>query len=825
MANYYVDSDLGNDNNLGTITAPWKTLQRSVNDLNPGDILYLSGTFREKVNFNKNGTASNYISFECWPNKSAVWTALDIISGWEQYGILNGNNVWKSTINSVLPDNKSLVFWNGQPLTIAKYPKQSNLTPFPTFIRATAATDNNGIATYNQTLPNTTANKINFGGNSRWSWQTGNISSITNNNLTFSYIPTEYGDVLSPTIDDPFYIWGAYDLLQPGQYFIDGNAVYIMPYDNNLNPNNATVEIKTRDSLNNPWDNQTSTWGKHYYKFKNIVFFGAVVVMGDASSNWQFSNCRFQYFNYFIECLNGLLSPEYYTDNQVFLGDNLIIENSIFNWFSGSILLIGNNILFKNNSVSDGNLFGVNQSMVGVGSSSRESSNIIINNCSLNRCGRSATGLYNVKNAKIINCEIFDYNRLTNDNGGIYCFGGNQTSFDFGWSEISYNKIYKENAEKYKTGIYLDHGCGQLIVHHNQSTPETINGNPMRLHSPADNVLIYNNTFVNYQNTGNSISLWGYKTMSGVQIKNNIFTRPNYIGILNYENYDLQDAINNQINSQRNLYYTTPPLFVDTNSKDYRLLPSSPAVEAGLLLSPWTDGYSGFAPNIGAIDGVAVITPPPVIVPPPIIEVPPSPPPEPLPPVPLPTTPVVLPPATPPTSPPPEPLPPGLFDPPPPIIPNEPLTPLLPIISPLPVALPLSLLPTANNLLSSGEYQYKNVLTTAIRGVSYPLKIVNGNLSLSTDIDLVKESIFSVLETRPFERIMRPAYGTPDMVFDAISSHEYVLHQIRMSLETQIEDVSFDVSGEIEDTGEMNVTVEWSIDNIPQPPIEYKLQV
>ena len=56
------------------------------------------------------------------------------------------------------------------------------------------------------------------------------------------------------------------------------------------------------------------------------------------------------------------------------------------------------------------------------------------------------------------------------------------------------------------------------------------------------------------------------------------------------------------------------------------------------------------------------------------------------------------------------------------------------------------------------------------RGLTYPLQIVNGRLAVSTDLALVEEQIVSVLETRPFERVMRSDYG-----FDPKISAELLL--------------------------------------------------
>lgn len=111
-----------------------------------------------------------------------------------------------------------------------------------------------------------------------------------------------------------------------------------------------------------------------------------------------------------------------------------------------------------------------------------------------------------------------------------------------------------------------------------------------------------------------------------------------------------------------------------------------------------------------------------------------------------------------------------------------------------------------------------------IRGISYPLAIANGALKVSTDIDLLRESIYSVLETVPSERVLNYTYGTPNIIFDAVPSFPVILELIRQSLETQIFGVDeFNVTGDIDDEGVGRVKIEWSVEDLPQPPIQYQL--
>ncbi|HEY9735485.1 MAG TPA: hypothetical protein V6D06_04355 [Trichocoleus sp.] len=110
-----------------------------------------------------------------------------------------------------------------------------------------------------------------------------------------------------------------------------------------------------------------------------------------------------------------------------------------------------------------------------------------------------------------------------------------------------------------------------------------------------------------------------------------------------------------------------------------------------------------------------------------------------------------------------------------------------------------------------------------VRGLSYPLTLQNGGLQTSTDLSLILQAIYSVLETRPYERIMRPRYGTSDLAFVAHPSPAVIAERTRQALELQIAGVSFTTTGSIDENGAYTLTVDWAVNEIQQPPIRYAL--
>jgi parallel beta-helix repeat protein len=147
-------------------------------------------------------------------------------------------------------------------------------------------------------------------------------------------------------------------------------------------------------------------------------------------------------------------------------------------------------------------------------------------------------------------------------------------------AEIAYNIIHDSGH----TGIYLDNSSRNFIVHNNVvwNAP-----NAMTLNSPSNNNLVYNNTLVA---SSNSIytGWFGGPDWSGTQIKNNIFTQ------------GLSSASGATMSN--NIDAGTNPQFVDPATGNFQLKSTSPAINAGAVLSPYTDGYVGSAPDIGAYE-------------------------------------------------------------------------------------------------------------------------------------------------------------------------------------------------------------------------------
>jgi hypothetical protein len=72
--NIYYVSTSGSDNNAGTLSAPWRTIQKAANVLVPGDTVYVrGGTYKELVTIRVSGSSSGgYIQFQNYMGETPV---------------------------------------------------------------------------------------------------------------------------------------------------------------------------------------------------------------------------------------------------------------------------------------------------------------------------------------------------------------------------------------------------------------------------------------------------------------------------------------------------------------------------------------------------------------------------------------------------------------------------------------------------------------------------------------------------------------------------------------------------------------------------------
>jgi hypothetical protein len=118
------------------------------------------------------------------------------------------------------------------------------------------------------------------------------------------------------------------------------------------------------------------------------------------------------------------------------------------------------------------------------------------------------------------------------------------------------------------------------------------------------------------------------------------------------------------------------------------------------------------------------------------------------------------------------------------------------------------------------------VASSSIRGITYPLTVVNGNLATSTDYELITQQIRSVIETRYYERVMRAEYGIGNYVLEILDPGQ-INSAIQYSILQNVAGLTdLSVIGDWKSQGEnglYQVYIQYAVNGVPQPPLNFTL--
>lgn len=98
-----------------------------------------------------------------------------------------------------------------------------------------------------------------------------------------------------------------------------------------------------------------------------------------------------------------------------------------------------------------------------------------------------------------------------------------------------------------------------------------------------------------------------------------------------------------------------------------------------------------------------------------------------------------------------------------------------------------------------------------MKGLQYPLKLSGGNLETTvTYADLVRNAIYSGLQTKLEERVMRPEYGLDPQEFQTVNSVILVLGVVRKTISDALSgypEVTFEAKASMAEDGLMDILV------------------
>ena len=405
------------------------------------------------------------------------------------------------------------------------------------------------------------------------------------------------GGYYYPTTNNRFFIYDYYDALDsPGEFWKDTatNTLYLWA-PTGANPATLTVEARRRDF-------GLSLGSRSYLTFRGIKLFGCTMESDGASNALEFQEIEARYFahidNYAPTFSTSPAAREFYLR-----GDGHVVQDS---YFSGSAVTAigasGTNMRIENNVIRD---FGYAHQGPAIlartggihGNRTLATKNQFLHNTAFNGGHTIVTTdpALDIKYNRIYNSHL-----RGSDVGAVGI-----ASTDGLGSEISYNVISdalgpKDSGVLYGGfGIYFDYECRNYTVHHNIVWGTTASSYQLMPNRAAFLAGVTNMGMKFYNNTGDGdFGLIQPQDIPGVDVRNNLVRK-----FLNASNGTYTALPNVQFSNNTSYNSDGAAPFRNRTTHDLRFATgSSTGVNAGTVISPYTDGFVGASPDTGALE-------------------------------------------------------------------------------------------------------------------------------------------------------------------------------------------------------------------------------
>ena len=617
---YYVATN-GDDNNTGSISSPFRTIQKAANVAQAGDtVLVRAGIYRETVIPANWGSAGSPITFAPYSNESVTITGTDAVTGWTASSgkIYSASNVtgFNSGINQA-----EQVFVDGQMMFEARWPNSSALTPSSLSYQNTATmqqivSDDGGTGTRTITFADSALTQPDGFWNGAKIWMqpslqyqavTGTVTGYTQGRITFTY---NYGaaDSIAPAVGSKYYLFGTRNALDaPGEWYRDAttNTLYLWMPDGS-DPSSHSVEFKKRDYAFDlsyvPDTYPPNNKPRAYYTIQGFNLFACTITTdhdaGDGHGNVRqgsvagsnhvtIDGIHARYLSHFTD-LSAFVYSQWENNTGIVLsGSDQVLKNSVLEYSAGngvSLLGLRNKVL--NNVIHDVDYEATEAGAINTGFNNTTSQDHEIANNTAYTSGKNIVLARNFQNsdpnnllARIHHNNFSNAGIQTADTGVIYTWADNNGPRNANGVRIDHNLVHDSYDKVSGAGIYLDNSANHFTVDHNVIW-NVLSG----IVVGSENNLIYNNTVLD---AGGSVYTNGPDNL-GTILRNNIFTgRINQTGTMTLSN---------------NLPMGVDPQVTDRSASNFTLRADSPARNAGAVIPSYTDGYLESAPDIGAYE-------------------------------------------------------------------------------------------------------------------------------------------------------------------------------------------------------------------------------
>lgn len=572
LATYFVDSVSGTDlQAVGSIDKPFQTIARATLFAQPGDTVVLrEGVYREQVNMLRSGTPENPITFVAYEDEDVLVTTTEPLTGWTHHS----GNIYKASFDSsIFGRNNLTLFVDDQLMTEAHWSdKGGNIDVLDSSQWSTM--EGGSLTTITDTALAGMPNGSWVGGfvytkTSAFTVETRRVVDFTSNASSGTLVLERALDRNAHAGLNYLIFNNLAALDAPGEWYFDTatDTVYLWAPEGG-NPDDYAVEIKHRPDAFN-------LNGRDYIHIIGIDMRGGDLNM-EGSDGILLQGAR-------IEMPDYGFGPEGSGGARalVVTGDHNVIRDTEFASINGvAIHLEGSHNAIVNNYFHDIGLKNANGAAVNLRPGS---TNNLISHNTITRVGRAAIG-GNTERA-VIQYNDFSQVGLTTQDGAALYFG----NVSLGNTEIHHN-VFHDISGVSMAAVYTDHRTTDLLVHHNIIYNVTPAGG--RVNLPTSFVLWFNNTLYNSGNidawfpAGSSTSALGSKFFNNIlsSIDSDLFNSPD------------------QAEASHNLQTVSANHFINAAAGDFRLTAGSAAVDAGRTIPGITNGFTGTAPDIGALE-------------------------------------------------------------------------------------------------------------------------------------------------------------------------------------------------------------------------------
>lgn len=639
--NYYVGGTGASDNNPGTSTEPFATIQKAATVATAGSIVNIrTGTYRETITPANSGGAGNPITYQPDAGATVIISGLNVVgtTGWTVHSgsiykktitlPVNGFNT--STTQNLYPGTTTIyanqLFKDGEMQFEARWPNISTFADlldrskyrqlsYPVF-DVTTLTDA-GLPLASPGL--TGATLVSNG------WFMTEARTVTQSGTQLTYGAIWDNTTAGSWSRKAYYLTGKLALLDAEkEWHYESGTLYFRQAGGGTP--SGTIEHKAR---NWAFDGR----GKSYISIVGLTFIGCDPFIGNSSStNITIDNIRATYMNHHVrhdvwEWQGVGMSKQF---GIKLLGANSVIKNSELSNSGSSGVWLGPNCRAENNLMHDMGYVGYWANPISLWD--RDGGQIITYN-TIYRVGRSCIDFgWNFGTAanpsQHLNVEIgynymHDFGMISGDVGATYTWGQCVlTGLNY-----HHNWIHSTRAPSIigeggiHVGIYFDQATGGGTIHHNVTWDcadsdiyhETTNGTAENgwYRNTGTILNIYNNTFAS-TNAPEPAADCAYRTYVSTPVdiqRNNIYVRKN---IFNWG----QGQSDVAYSVQQNLLGTPAgpdPQFVggDINTLKglyYKIGSGSPARNLGILIAgitpPGDNNPDAGAYEYGAADWI-----------------------------------------------------------------------------------------------------------------------------------------------------------------------------------------------------------------------------